>query len=95
MFNDKSLTRDFQVNTVAVIFVAAMCVEQAFSAQTEEGLSRGYQVVPVDTNPHMLLLPLDVVCGGHAGAICLAFIARLLTVCAVTTECCRKGQTVN
>lgn len=80
-----SLTRNFQVNTVAVIFIAAMRVEQAFSTQTVEGLSRGDQVVPVDTDAYMLLLPLDEVCGGHAGAICLTLKACLLTVCAVTT----------
>lgn len=62
-----------------------MCIEQAFSAQTVEGLSRGDQVVPVDADAHVLLIPLDVVCGGHAGAICLTLIACLLTVCAVTT----------
>lgn len=69
-----------------------MCVEQAFSAQTVEGLSRGNQVVPVDTDAYMLLLPLDVVCGGHAGAICFALIARLLTVCAVTTQSCGEKR---
>lgn len=62
-----------------------MCVEQAFSAQTVEGLSRGDQIVPVNTDAYVLLLPLDEVCGGHASAICLALIALLLTVCAVTT----------
>lgn len=69
-----------------------MCVEQSFSTQTVEGLSGGDQVVPVDTDANMLLLPLDVVCGGHAGAVCLALIAGLLTVCAVTTQSCGKGQ---
>lgn len=62
-----------------------MCVEQAFGAQTVERLSRGDQVVPVDTDAYVLLLPLDVVCGGHAGAISFTLIASLLTVCAVTT----------
>ena len=62
-----------------------MCVEQALGAQTVERLSGGHQVVPVDTDANVLLLPLDVVCRGHAGAICLALIAGLLTVCAVTT----------
>lgn len=62
-----------------------MCVEQAFSAQAVERLPRGDQVIPVDTDAYMLLIPLDGVCGGHAGAICLAFVARLLRVCAVAT----------
>lgn len=69
-----------------------MCVEQALSAKTIEGLSRGDQVVPVDADAYVLLLPLVIVCGGHAGAICLALIARLLAVCAVTTQSCGKRQ---
>lgn len=77
------LTWDFQVNTVAVIYIAAMRVEQAFGAQTVEGLSERNKAVPVDTGAYVFLLPLIEVCGGHAGAICLALIARLLTVGAV------------
>lgn len=78
-----SLTGD--CNTVAVIFIAAMCVEQAFCAQTVERLSRGDQVVLTNADAYMLLLPLGVICGGHAGTICLTLVACLLTVCAVTT----------
>ena len=62
-----------------------MCVEQAFRTQTVERLSRGDQVVPVDANAYVLLLPLVEVCGGHAGAIRFTLIAGLLTVRAVTT----------
>ncbi len=62
-----------------------MCVEQAFGTQTVERLSRGDQVIPVDTDAYVLLLPMGIVRGGHAGAICLALKACLLTVCAVTT----------
>ena len=62
-----------------------MCVEQALGAQTVERLSRRDQIIPVDADAYVLLLPLDVVCGGHAGAICLALVACLLTVCAITT----------
>lgn len=80
-----NLTGYFQVKTVAVIFIAAMCVEQAFSAQTVERLSGGNQVVPVDADAYVLLLPLDIICGGHTGAICLTLKACLLTVCAVTS----------
>ena len=69
-----------------------MCVEQPLGTQTVEGLSRGDQVVPVYTDAYMLLIPLDVVCGRHAGAIRLTLEARLLTVCAVTTQSCGKGQ---
>lgn len=56
------LTRDLQVNTVTVIYIAAVCVEEAFSTQTVEGLSRGDQLFPADTDAYMLLFPLDVVC---------------------------------
>lgn len=62
-----------------------MCIGITFSAQTVERLSGWDQTVPVDTNANVLLLPLVIICGGHAGAICLTLIARLLTVCAVTT----------
>ena len=78
-----SLTGD--CNTVAVIFIAAMCVEQAFCAQAVERLSRGDQFVPTNAYAYMLLLPLGVVCGGHAGTIRLTLVARLLTSCAVTS----------
>lgn len=61
-----------------------MCVKQARGAQTVERLSRRDQVDPADANAYMLLLPLAFICRGHAGAIRLALIARLLTVCAVT-----------
>lgn len=77
------LTWDFEVNTVAVIFIAAMRVEQTFSAQTVERLSRRDQVVSVDADAYVLLLPLDIICRGHAGAIRLTLKACLLTVCAV------------
>lgn len=69
-----------------------MGVEEALSTQTEEGLSRRDQVVLIDTDPNVLLLPLDEICGGHAGAVCFALIARLLTVCAVTTQSWGVGR---
>lgn len=87
------LTWNFQVNTVAVIFIAAVCVNHSFGAATVKGLSRGDQFVAVDTNANMFLLPVDVVCRGHAGSICLTLISCLLTVCAVTTQSCKNKRT--
>lgn len=45
-----SLTGNFQVDAVAVILIAAVCVQQTFSTQAIERLSRGNQAVPVDAD---------------------------------------------
>lgn len=52
-----------------------MCVEVAVGTQTVEGLPRGDQVLLFNADAYVLLLPLHVVGGGHAGAICLTDIA--------------------
>lgn len=84
----RSLTGDFQVDAVAVILIAAVCVQQPFSTQAVERLPGGHQAVSADADAYVLLLPLHVIRGRHAGAIRLTLIARLLTVCAVTMERC-------
>lgn len=63
-----------------------MCVEEARGAQAVERLPGRDQVDPADANAHVLLLPLAVVRGGHAGAIRLALVARLLAVGAVAAQ---------
>lgn len=78
-------TGNFQVDAVAVIFIAAVCVQQTFSTQTVEWLSGGDQAVPVDADAYVSLLPLHVISGRHAGTVRLTLIAGLLAVCAVTT----------
>lgn len=82
----QSLTGDFQVKTVAVVHIAAVSVEQTLGAQAVEGLPGRNQVVPVDADAYVLLLPLDGVRGGHAGAVRLALIARLLAGRAVAMK---------
>lgn len=89
------LTRGhFEVEAVAVVSVAAVCVEEALSAQAVEGLARGYQLVPGDADTNVLLLAIDEGRGGHAGPVCLTPGASLLTLgCgAVTPQSCTDRE---
>lgn len=70
-----------------------MRVEQARGAQAVERLPGGHQVDPADADAHVLLLALAVVGGGHAGAIRLALVARLLAVGAVAAQSCGQEWT--
>lgn len=70
-----------------------MCVEEARGAQAVERLPGRDQVDPADANAHVLLLPLAVVRGGHAGAIRLALVGRLLAVGAVAAQSCGTKRT--
>lgn len=90
------LTRSyFEVEAVAVVSVAAVCVEEALSAQAVEGLARGYQLVPGDADTNVLLLAIDEGRGGHAGPVCLTLGASLLTLGrgAVTPQSCKQKET--
>lgn len=77
---------DLEVDAVAVVSVAAVCVEQSLGTQTVERLARGHKAVSGNTDPYMLLMPLDEGGGGHAGPISLTLITRLHTVGAVTPQ---------
>lgn len=91
------LTRSyFEVEAVAVVSVAAVCVEEALSTQAVEGLARGHQVVPGDADTDVLLQPIDEGRGGHAGPVCLTLGASLLTLGrgAVTPQSCKQKETV-
>lgn len=72
-----------------------MCVEEARGAQAVERLSGGDQVDPADADAHVLLDPLAVVCGGHAGAIRLALVTRLFAVGAVAAQSCGRGEQIS
>ena len=63
-----------------------MCVEQSLSTETVERLARGHKAVSGDTDPYMLLMPLDEGGGGHARPVRLTLITRLCTVGAVTPQ---------
>ena len=87
------LTRgNFEVEAVAVVSVAAVCVEEALSTQAVEGLARGYQLVLGDADTNVLLLAVDEGRGGHAGPIRLTLGASLLTLGrgAVTPQSCKQ-----
>ena len=95
MVEVETLTRGyFEVEAVAVVSVAAVCVEEALSAQAVEGLARRYQLVPGDADTDVLLQPIDERRGGHAGPVCLTLGASLLTLgCgAVTPQSCTERE---
>lgn len=81
------LTRgDLEVDTVAIVSVAAVSVEQSLGTETVERLARGHKAVSGNTDPYMLLMPLDEGGGGHTGPVRLTLITRLCTVGAVTPQ---------
>lgn len=90
----KLTIRNLEVDAVAVVCVAAVCIEDPLSTQAVYGLSRWDQILTGDTNTDMLLLTFNVGGGGHTGPVCLALIASLFTVCAVALQSCRDKERI-
>lgn len=66
-----------QVDLVAEVGVAAVGVAQILGAQAVEGLSGGDQLHFGDAGAHVVLHPIQVEDGNHAGPICLTRVVGL------------------
>lgn len=66
-----------QVDLVAEVSVAAVRVAQVLGAQAVEGLPGGDQLHFGDAGAHMVLHPVQVENGNHAGPICLTRVVGL------------------
>lgn len=77
----RALTRvHLEVQTVAVVCIAAVVVEQPLGAQAEEGLPRRNQLLFIDTDSNVLLLAINKGGGSHASPRRLTAVAILLTL---------------
>lgn len=66
-----------QVNLVAEVSVAAVGVAKILRAQAVEGLPSGDQLHFGDAGAHMVLHPIQVENGNHAGPICFTCVVGL------------------
>lgn len=66
-----------QVDPVAEVGVAAVGVAQVLGAQAVEGLPSGDQLHFGDAGAHMVLHPIQVEDGNHAGSICFTRVVGL------------------
>lgn len=66
-----------EVNLVAEVSVAAVCVSQVLGAQTVEGLSSRDQLHLGDAGAHVVLHAIQVEDGDHAGPICFTRVVGL------------------
>lgn len=83
--------RQFEVDAVAVVSVAAVVVDQTFGPPAVDWLSQRLQVLLGDTPASVLLLAVNQHGGGHASAVCFTPVVVLLTLGdgAVTPQSCR------
>ena len=79
-----------QVDLVAEVSVAAVCVAQVLGAQAIEGLPGGDQLHFGDAGPHVVLHPVQVENGDHAGPIRLTRVVGLEAAGARTQQSCRE-----
>lgn len=66
-----------QVDLVAEVGIAAVGVTQILGAQAVEGLPSGDQFHFGDAGAHMVLHPIQVENGNHAGPICFTRVVGL------------------
>lgn len=84
-----------QVNPVAEVSIAAVGVAEVLRAQAVEGLPGGDQLHFGDAGAHVVLHPIQVENGNHAGPICLTRVVGLEAAGTRTLQSCRKfGSTL-
>lgn len=79
-----------QVDLVAEVGIAAVGVTQILGAQAVEGLPSGDQLHFGDASAHVVLHPIQVENGDHAGPIRLTRVVGLQAAGARTQQSCRN-----